>query len=845
MSYNPDIHHRRSIRLRDYDYAQSGAYFITICTQDRECLFGEVVNGQMRMNDAGRMIQAIWDEIPAHYPGVDIDEFVVMPDHVHGIIIISGHPAAAVVEKTNETLSHETGQPQGVAPTTMTTTTMTMATTTALSNETLSNETGQPQGVAPTTMTTMTTLSNSSHPAAVVVKTGQPQGVAPTTMTTTTTLSNSPHPAAAVVKTGQPQGVAPTTLPTPLSNSPHPAAAVVEKTNETGQPQGVAPTTMTTMTTTTTLSNSPHPAAVVVKTGQPQGVAPTTMTTMTMAMTLSLPDVVHRFKTMTTKRYIDGVKQNRWTPFRGKLWQRNYYERVIRNEPELQEFRAYIHQNPATIQESPALYGQVPSLEQTPALEQASLTPYPKYTSYTNRNAHVGERTIPWLATLPDHWEVIRSKRLFAVRKERARQDDVQLSATQAYGVIPQKDFESKIGRKVVRISLHLEKRAHVEPDDFVISMRSFQGGLERAWARGCIRSSYVVLNPMPLAHIGYFAHLFKSQNYISALQATSNFIRDGQDLNFNNFCLVDLPLPPQQEQNQIARFLDWKTAQINKFIRNKRRLIALLKEQKQNIINQAVTQGLDPNVKRKPSGVKWIGDIPKHWEVIKLRNLLKPVSIRNRPDLPLLSVVRERGIIVRDVNDLEENHNFIPDDLSNYKVVHKGQFAMNKMKAWQGSYGISEYDGIVSPAYFIFEMFGKISPRFFHLAIRSKAYVPFFTRASDGVRIGQWDLSIPRMKEIPFFIPTAVEQDEIGNFILKRHLVIDQAISRAEREIDLIREYRTRLISDVVTGQVDVRGIAVPEITENELLALDDDVDDADDTDAVIDEEEDNDEID
>ncbi len=270
----------------------------------------------------------------------------------------------------------------------------------------------------------------------------------------------------------------------------------------------------------------------------------------------------------------------------------------------------------------------------------------------------------------------------------------------------------------------------------------------------------------------------------------------------------MPLLIPPLNEQQQISRYLDWQTSKINKFIKAKKRLIALLKEQKQNVINQAVTRGLDPKVKFKPSGVEWIGDIPDHWEAIKLRNLLKPVSSRNRPDLPLLSVVREKGVIVRDVDDLEGNHNFIPDDLSNYRVVLKGQFAMNKMKAWQGSYGVSDFDGIVSPAYFVFEMLGKVQPEFFHLAIRSKTYVPFFIKASDGVRIGQWDLSIPRMKEIPFFIPSPEEQGEIVGFVREQHSAIDQTITRAEREIELMREYRTRLISDVVTGQVDVRNV-------------------------------------
>ena len=138
--------------------------------------------------------------------------------------------------------------------------------------------------------------------------------------------------------------------------------------------------------------------------------------------------------------------------------------------------------------------------------------------------------------------------------------------------------------------------------------------------------------------------------------------------------------------------------------------------------------------------------------------------------------------------------------------------------------------------------MLGKVQPDFFHLAIRSKAYVPFFTKASDGVRIGQWDLSIPRMKEIPFFIPTSDEQDKIVSFVKEQHSAIDQAISRAQREIELMREYRTRLISDVVTGQVDVRGIEVPEVAEDELLALEEDTADADD---VIDDEGDMDETD
>lgn len=129
----------------------------------------------------------------------------------------------------------------------------------------------------------------------------------------------------------------------------------------------------------------------------------------------------------------------------------------------------------------------------------SDLRPYPEYK----------DSGLPWLGSIPAHWEVRASKRMFSESGERAQPDDEQLSATQAYGVILQSDYEARVGRKVVRIINHLEKRKHVEPDDFVISMRSFQGGLERAFARGAIRSSYVILKPGDKVHVPYFAHLF------------------------------------------------------------------------------------------------------------------------------------------------------------------------------------------------------------------------------------------------------------------------------------------------------------------------------------------------
>ena len=201
---------------------------------------------------------------------------------------------------------------------------------------------------------------------------------------------------------------------------------------------------------------------------------------------------------------------------------------------------------------------------------------------------------IEWLGDVPIHWKVSRAKRVFWPRTEYARPDDIQLSATQAYGVIAQQKYEERIGRKVTKVLRHLDKRRHVEVDDFVISMRSFQGGLERAWESGCIRSSYIVLRPVTKLSVDYYSHLFKSIGYIAALQLTANFIRDGQDLNFSNFCQVDLPFPPRSEQKEISDALNNAIANIVSSIDRANREIELLREYRTRLIADVVTGKLD-----------------------------------------------------------------------------------------------------------------------------------------------------------------------------------------------------------------------------------------------------------
>jgi len=218
--------------------------------------------------------------------------------------------------------------------------------------------------------------------------------------------------------------------------------------------------------------------------------------------------------------------------------------------------------------------------------------------------------------------------------------------------------------------------------------------------------------------------------------------------------------------------------------------------------MTQNITYPKYPNY--KDSGVEWLGEIPEEWGIERLGSLLSPKSIKGRPNLPLLSITRELGVIERDLEDEDSNHNYIPEDLSGYKVIQKGQFGMNKMKAWQGSYGISPITGIISPAYYVFDFTRKIDPSFFHIAIRSKSYVAFFGQASDGVRIGQWDLSKSRMKSIPFILPPLPEQTAIANFLDDKCAKIDRAIEQKEKLIALLKERKQIVIQNAVTKGLD-----------------------------------------
>lgn len=211
-----------------------------------------------------------------------------------------------------------------------------------------------------------------------------------------------------------------------------------------------------------------------------------------------------------------------------------------------------------------------------------------------NANVPLKDSGVEWLGKVPAHWDVVPPVALFTESKERAHDGDQMLSATQKYGVIPLAEFEALEQRRVTKASANLEMRKHVELGDFVISMRSMDGGLERSRAIGSVRSSYSVLKPGPRVEGRYFGALLKCSLYIQALRLTSNFIRDGQDLSFTHVKKVKLPKPGLEEQAAIADYLESATARIDTLIAKTERSIELLREHRTALITAAVTGKID-----------------------------------------------------------------------------------------------------------------------------------------------------------------------------------------------------------------------------------------------------------
>lgn len=406
-----------------------------------------------------------------------------------------------------------------------------------------------------------------------------------------------------------------------------------------------------------------------------------------------------------------------------------------------------------------------------------------------------------WLKEIPSHWEEKRMKYCFTERSEKNHPDEPVLCATQSQGVIPQ----SMYANRVVVVNKGFEGLKLVKVGDFVISLRSFEGGIEYAYYQGIISAAYTVLQPNNPQSSNYWKYLFKSHSYIQLLQTCVTGIREGQNINYPMLSRAFIPLPPLAEQEKIVSYLENKTSKIDAYVADKEKEIQLLQELKQKTIAEAATKGLNPNVKMKDSGISWIGMIPKHWEMRKLSQVSYEHFISNKTvhHQNLLSLSYGR-IIRKDINKTE---GLLPASFDTYQIVEDGNIVLrltdlqNDQKSLR--VGLAKEEGIVTSAYVCLGVYNSMIPAYLYNVLHSYDIKKLFYSMGGGIRQG---LNWQGLKKIDVPLPPLDEQRAIVSYIEEKCQKIDTLITELQAEIDYLKEYKQRLIADVVTGQVSVQ---------------------------------------
>ncbi|MDQ7837803.1 MAG: restriction endonuclease subunit S [Thermodesulfobacteriota bacterium] len=444
------------------------------------------------------------------------------------------------------------------------------------------------------------------------------------------------------------------------------------------------------------------------------------------------------------------------------------------------------------------------------------LVPYPEYK----------DSGLPWLGEIPNHWEVRRGKSVFKCIDVRSRSGDEELLTVSAKdGVVPRREkkvtmfmAESYAGYKLCW------------PGDLVInSLWAWAGGLGFSRHHGIISSAYGVYRPRPefASFWPYFDYLFRSKVYDWELHVRSKGIWVSR-LQLTDESFLDMPivLPPNDEAERLARFLTGASAHINRLIRAKRRLIDLLNEQKQAIIHRAITRGLDPNVRLKPSGIDWLGHVPEDWEIKKLKykvrfygggTPLKAVAEYWNGDIPWVSPKDMKTELVEDAEDhitqeaVEQSSTHLIEAGAVLVVVRSGILRRTIPVAInQKSVALNQdMKALVTKP--------GLKACYLAALIRGNQHVFLTEWTKQGATVESIEHALLANTRIP--VPPIPKQEAIIAFLDKELSTVNQPIERARREIDLLREYRTRLIADVVTGKLDVRGVELPVLTEAEMM--------------------------
>lgn len=438
---------------------------------------------------------------------------------------------------------------------------------------------------------------------------------------------------------------------------------------------------------------------------------------------------------------------------------------------------------------------------------------------------------VPWLGYVPAHWDVLRSKYAFREVDSRSTTgEETHLSMSQRLGLVPANQVErtlvseSYVGAKLV------------VKDDLVLNrLKAHLGVFAYAKEPGLISPDYTVLRPMTCANVRFFEYVLKSPACRAELRTRAKGIVEGfWRLYTDDFYDICLPIPPLDEQRLIVRFLDWHGAQTVKLIRAKKKIIALLNEQKQAIIHRAVTRGLDPNTRLKPSGIPTFGEVPQTWELKRLKAVFREKSLKGFPEEPMLAATQTMGVVRKDTYG--KRTVVALKDLHLLKLVDVNDFVIS-LRSFEGGIEYARDRGIISPAYTVLECRDRRYHSYLAMLLKSRPFVQLLQLNITGIREGQ-NINYEQLSRSSIPIPPFGEAIAVAGWAGGASKEIDQALCAVQREIALIQEFRTRLIADVVTGKLNVRPVAASLTEPTELEASDELVED-DDLDEAIDDAE------
>jgi len=442
---------------------------------------------------------------------------------------------------------------------------------------------------------------------------------------------------------------------------------------------------------------------------------------------------------------------------------------------------------------------------------------------------------LPWTPRLPDGWQVLRNGRLFAHRVETGYPDLPILEVSLRTGVRVRDMANRK--RKQVMSQKEKYKRA-IKGDIAYNMMRMWQGALGPAPVDGLVSPAYVVVRPFPEANSDYYSYLFRTDAYMREVNKFSRgIVADRNRLYWDEFKQMPSPLPTRPEQDQIVAYLRAQDAHIGRFVKAKRDLIGLLTEQKQTIVEGIVTRGLDPKVVKRASGIDWIAHVPAHWETCKLKHVAvfnpsrSESAARRLSDelvsfLPMECITTEgelQNVDTRPITELWEGYTYFRrHDVVLAKITpcfENGKGGLLDALPTEVGFGTTEFIVIRAAV-------RRIRPALLAKLVSLRVFRALGADAMTGAA-GQQRVPLEFVKNFRIALPPLDEQDEILCALQTATREQDAAIARIKTEITLIREYRARLIADVVTGQVDVRGwVPGPDdvVTDDDLSALGDD---------------------